>query len=305
MDNRVELRDFLVSRRARLTPEDAGVPTFGGVRRVPGLRREEVAHLAGVSVDYYNRLERGRATGISPEVLDAVARALRLDDVEREYLGDLFDALRHTPAAAHRRPRHEPVRPALRAVVDAIALPAFLQNARLEIVAANRLGHALYAEAGGFLDLPFSMPRFLFLDPRSRAFFQDWDRSTHNQVALLRSASGRFPGDAELLTLLEDLQASSETFRELWESHDVLKYRRGTKRYRHELVGTVEFVGESFDVSTDDELALLTYTYAPVSATAEAMRILDARASGVPSERAHTASVSAPDRTLSYRRAQG
>lgn len=195
MDSKAEIRDFLTTRRARLTPEQAGLQTFGGMRRVKGLRREEVAHLAGVSVDYYTRLERGKAAGTSPEVLNAIARALQLDEVESEHLRDLFSAVR--PAVRTPKVRQNSVRPTVQKVLDALDLPAFVQNHRLEVLAANPLGHALYAapDHAYRLPLPFSMPRFLFLDPRSPDFYPDWPRVAHNQVALLRSSAGRHPDD--------------------------------------------------------------------------------------------------------------
>jgi len=276
MDTRAEIRDFLTSRRARLTPEQAGVPTYGGVRRVPGLRREEVAHLAGVSVDYYNRLERGRATGISPEVLEAVARALQLDDVEHEHLRNLLHAARPSPLRAPRSRARQAVRPTVQKVLDALDVPGFVQNSRLEIVAANTLGQALYADAEGDhrLTLPFSMPHFVFLDPRSPDFYGDWSRVARNQVALLRTCAGRTPDDPELLALIGKLSTQSPQFRELWSTHDVLKYRKGPKNYHHPVVGDVEFIGESFDLSEDEDLALLTYTYEQNSPTAQAMTLL-------------------------------
>lgn len=276
MDQQAEIRDFLSSRRARLTPEAAGVPAFGGVRRVPGLRREEVAHLAGVSVDYYNRLERGRTRGASAEVIDAVARALQLDDGERAHLFDLFGA--PTPAAT-RRPRRQPptgVRPTVQAVLDGLTVPAFVQNARLEMIAANRLGAAVYAGPGETrMALPCSLPRLLFLDPRSADFYRDPERMMRSQVALLRTAVGRDPEDEALITLIGQLSARSADFRTLWAAHDVLRHREGTKRFRHPVVGDLDFVGESFDLSSDPTLALLVYTVEPDSPTAEALRLLD------------------------------
>ncbi|MGP5292607.1 putative DNA-binding protein [Corynebacterium xerosis] len=276
MDTRAEIRDFLTSRRARLSPEQAGVPTYGGVRRVAGLRREEVAHLAGVSVDYYNRLERGRATGISPEVLASVACALQLDEVEHEHLRNLHHAARPSPLQAPRSRARHAVRPTVQKVLDALDLPAFVQNSRLEIVAANALGQALYADAEGDhrLELPFSMPSFVFLDPRSPAFYGDWSRVARNQVALLRTSAGRTPDDPELLALIGKLSTQSPHFRELWATHDVLKYRKGPKNYHHPVVGDIEFIGESFDLSEHEDLALLTYTYETNSPTEQAMTLL-------------------------------
>ncbi|WP_111768121.1 helix-turn-helix transcriptional regulator [Nakamurella deserti] len=275
MDQQAEIRDFLASRRARLSPEDAGVPLFGGTRRVPGLRREEVAHLAGVSVDYYNRLERGRARGVSAEVLDAVARALQLDDVERDHLFDLFG----TPAqsATRRPPRARPsgVRPTVQAVLDGLSMPAFVQNARLEMIAANQLGRALYAAPGEQqMTLPFSLPRLLFLDPRSADFYREPARVMRAQVALLRTAAGRDPDDEALVQLVGQLSTRSADFRTLWATHDVQRYREGVKRFRHPVVGDLDFVGESFELASDPSLVLLTYTVEPGSPTAEALRLL-------------------------------
>ena len=274
MDKQAEIRDFLATRRARLTPEQAGVPTFGGVRRVPGLRREEVAHLAGVSVDYYDRLERGKAPGISREILEAVSRALQLDDIEREHLKDLFAAIRPGRPRTPKPRTRAVIRPTVQAVLDSMTMPAFVLNSRLEILAANPVGRALYAGEDGKLALPFSVPRFLFLDPRAPEFYRGWDLVTRNQTALLRSAVGRAPGDHELIRLIGELSTQSETFRTLWASHNVLKHREGRKRYHHPVVGDLEFIGESFDLSRDDDLALLTYTYEKNSATEQAIMLL-------------------------------
>lgn len=275
MDQQAEIRDFLSSRRARLSPDAAGVPAFGGVRRVPGLRREEVAHLAGVSVDYYNRLERGRTRGVSAEVLDAVARALQLDDGEREHLFDLFDAQAPTSTRRPRRHRTTGVRPSVQAVLDGLAMPAFVQNARLEMIAANRLGSAVYAAPGQIrMELPCSLPRLLFLDQRSADFYRDPERMMRNQVALLRTAVGRDPDDDALITLIGQLSARSADFRSLWAAHDVLRHREGPKRFRHPVVGDLDFVGESFDLSSDPTLALLVYTVEPDTPTADALRLL-------------------------------
>jgi transcriptional regulator with XRE-family HTH domain len=275
MDRQAEIRDFLVSRRARLSPEAAGVPRFGGVRRVPGLRREEVAHLAGVSVDYYNRLERGRARGVSSEVLDAVARALQLDDVEREHLFDLIGTAAPAPVRRPRRSRTAAIRPTVQAVLDGLPMPAFVQNQRLEMIAANPLGLALYAPPGADrMTLPFSLPRLLFLDPRSADFYREPERVMRAQVALLRTAVGRDPEDQELVHLVGQLSTGSADFRRLWAAHDVQRFREGAKRFHHPVVGDLDFVGESFELASDPSLVLLTYTVEPLSPTAEALRLL-------------------------------
>lgn len=275
MEQQAEIRDFLSSRRARLSPGDAGVPQFGGIRRVPGLRREEVAHLAGVSVDYYNRLERGRARGVSAEVLDAVCRALQLDDVERDHLFDLFGAPAPPIARRPRRTRPSGVRPTVQAVLDGLSMPAFVQNSRLEMVAANDLGAALYAGPGETrMQMPLSLPRLLFLDPRSADFYRDPEQMMRSQVALLRTAVGRDPDDEALINLIGQLSARSADFRTLWAAHDVLRHREGAKKFRHPVVGDLDFVGESFDLSSDPTLVLLVYTVEPASPTAAALALL-------------------------------
>ena len=185
MDNRSEIRDFLTSRRARITPEQAGLPAYGSTRRVPGLRREEVALLAGVSVDYYTRLERGNARGASDTVLDALARALQLDEAERAHLFDLARATNAINAArASRRPAGPQVRPAVQRILDSMAAtPAYLRNGRMDILAANQLGRALYAPVFDSSAQPANHARFIFLDPGATEFFADWDRAAGDTVA--------------------------------------------------------------------------------------------------------------------------
>ncbi|GAA1974414.1 helix-turn-helix transcriptional regulator [Microbacterium pumilum] len=268
-----EIRSFLTSRRARITPEEAGVPVFGGARRVPGLRREEVAHLAGVSTDYYAKLERGRTRGASREVLDAIAHALQLDDTEREHLLNLVDV---TAAPHRRKPRPKTpmaVTAGTQAVLDAITVPAIVQNARLDVVAANALGSALYPlpPKGGEL---FNAAVFQFLDPRAEDFFIDFARAKRNAVALLHQAAGRDPFDDALIRLIGQLSMQSDEFRSLWASHDVIRYQRGTKRYRHPDVGDLEFGYESFDLTTEPGLTMLVYTVEPHSPTAERIALL-------------------------------
>ncbi|RLP75562.1 XRE family transcriptional regulator [Mycetocola tolaasinivorans] len=277
MDSRrTEIKTFLASRRARISPEDAGVPTFGGTRRVPGLRREEVAHLAGVSVDYYARIERGHTAGVSPEVLDAIAGALRLTEAEHEHLFDLVDATR--PVSPGRRtPRRggtARVSQNLQLVLDAMDIPAFVQNVRGDHVASNAIGRALYGDPGDDPAVPFNYSRFVFLNPRATAFYRDLDRMKHNNVALLRQAVGRAPQDEGLQQLVGELSTSSAEFARLWASHDVLRYRSGTKRYHHALVGDIEFGYETFEVTGHPELLMLVYTVEPASPTAEAMQLL-------------------------------
>lgn len=273
MDSNAEISSFLTTRRARLTPEAAGVPRYSGVRRVPGLRRDEVAHLAGVSTDYYARLERGRIAGASQEVLEAIARALQLDVDEREHFFALVQISQRP-----RRPRptanRSVIRPGIQRVLDSIDSPAFVQNARVERLAANGIGRALYSLPADGSGDRYDYALFLFLDPRSREFHRDYERAKHNVVALLHAATARDPYDHDLIDTIGTLSTHSQEFRELWASHDVFRYRSGAKRLTHALVGDLEFGYESFELSTDPGLVMLVYTVEPGSATADAMRML-------------------------------
>jgi transcriptional regulator with XRE-family HTH domain len=270
-----ELRDFLASRRAKLTPQEVGVPTYGGRRRVPGLRREEVAHLAGVSVDYYTRLERGRTTGASPEVLDAVATALRLSPVERAHLLELVGFSRPSRVRKARTAARAQVRSSLQSALDAMSVPALVNNERQDMIATNHLARAIYPHATENAGVPFNHSRFQFLDPRARDFYVDYDLATRNNVALLRAAAGHHPFDEELIRLVGQLSTQSEAFRVLWASHDVIEYQHGLKRYRHPVVGDLSFDFESFQMPTDPGLTMLIYTAQPGSPTEEALRILE------------------------------
>lgn len=254
---------------------------FPGMRRVTGMRREEVAFLAGISVDYYTRLERGRVHGISEEILEAVSRALRLDDVEHEHLLSLVEALRPATTRQVRRPKQESMAEQdvlLHRVLDAIDVPAIIQRSRLDVVAANRIGWELYPQAKQYLTRgegkPFNHLRFQLLDPRAQDFYLDWELAVRNGVAVLREAAGRDRADEELFALIGELSAKSELFRTLWASHDVLRYRRGPKRYRHPVVGELALDSQSFTVAGDETLSLVVYTAEPGSPTADALEIL-------------------------------
>ena len=273
MDNRGEIREFLASRRARITPEQTGLPVYGGTRRVPGLRREEVAMLAGLSVDYYTRMERGNLSGVSESVLDALARALELDEAERAHLFDLARA-----AAPLRRPRRAAptrVRPTVQRILDVMTgTPALVRNGRFDILAGNALGRALYSQMFENAVRTPNTARFVFLDPRSSDFFLEWGRSAEDVVAILRSEAGRHPHDRELSDLVGELSMRSETFRTLWAAHDVSFHRTGIKRLHHPVVGALDLTFEVLELPADAGQTVLVYGAEPGSRSAEGLGLL-------------------------------
>jgi transcriptional regulator with XRE-family HTH domain len=284
MDRSTEIREFLRTRRARVTPEQAGIAPHPGARRVPGLRREEVAQLAGVSVDYYVRLERGRTQGVSQTVLEAVARALQLDETERAHL---FDLARPTAARARRKRPLSPqrVRPALYRALDALAVPAIVQGRRMDVLAANRLGHALVTDFAARPHRERNAARFVFLDEAARALYTDWERVAGDCVATLRLYAGRHPDDPQLTELIGELSLHSETFRRLWADHDVVAHTTGAKRFHHPVVGDLALDYVVLAVEGDPEQTLVIYTPEPGSPSAEALAIL-ASWTGAPTARA-------------------
>src|SRR3954468_20501899 len=273
MDLRGEIRDFLTSRRARITLQDAGLKVFGP-RRVPGLRREEVATLAGLSVDYYNRMERGNLAGASDSVLEAVADALRLDEAERAHLRDLARASQ--PSARGRRRSATPtIRPSVQWMLDSMtASAAFAENGRLDALGANRLGRALYPAV--FSEGPHSgnWARFIFFSPEARSLFADWDRAAKDSVAILRSEAGRSPHDRELTDLVGELATQSEEFRGLWAAHNVRLHTKGVKRFNHPIAGELELSFNRLEVTADPGLMLVVYSAEPGSRSAEAFGLL-------------------------------
>ena len=273
MDNRSEIREFLTSRRARITPQQAGLPVFGGTRRVLGLRREEAAMLAGVSVDYYTRLERGNLKGVSEIVLDALARGLRLDEAERAHLFDLARAAGPTTARPRRRPLPQ-VRSSVQRILESMTVPAFVQNGRLDVLAANRLGCALYSEMFADPVRPANLARFVFSNPRSRDFFGDWDRAANDTVAILRSEAGRDPYDGGLSDLVGELATRSEEFRTRWAAHNVRLHRTGVKHVCHPVVGDLDLTFEMMELAADPDLHILTYTAEPGTRSEEGLRLL-------------------------------
>ncbi|MET0764389.1 MAG: helix-turn-helix transcriptional regulator [Blastococcus sp.] len=275
MDNRNEVRDFLASRRARITPQQAGLPVYGGHRRVKGLRREELAMLAGVSVDYYTRLERGNLSGASDSVLEAIARALQLDEAESQYLFDLARAAGPAPARARRGSPQPKVRPSVQAMLDAMTgAPAVLRNDRLDILATNPLGRALYSELYRDPVRPANHARFAFLDPRAHDFWADWERAAHDTVGILRTAAGRNPYDKLLTALIGELSTRSEEFRTRWAAHNVNLHRTGNKVINHPVVGRLELMFDTLELAADPGLTMLVYTAEPASPSADALHLL-------------------------------
>jgi transcriptional regulator with XRE-family HTH domain len=273
VDDRNEIRQFLTSRRARITPEQAGLPVYGANRRVPGLRREEVALLAGVSVDYYTRLERGNLGGVSEAVLDALARALQLDEAERGHLFDLARAA--SPTARPRRGAvKQGVRPGVQRILDALDAPADVRNGRGDILAANRLGYALYSEL--YIDpvRPANVARFLFLSPRAQDFFPDWEGTANDLVATLRTEAGRNPHDRALQDLVGELSTRSQEFRTRWAAHNVRQHQTGRKRLHHPVVGDLELTYEVLALPADPGLSLVVYGAEPRSASQDGLRLL-------------------------------
>jgi transcriptional regulator with XRE-family HTH domain len=273
-DGRTEIRDFLSSRRARLTPEKAGLPAYGGNRRVKGLRREEVAMLAGVSVDYYVRMERGNLSGASESVLDALASALQLDDAERDHL---FALAREASTRPARRKRTPPpvVSPAVQQVLDAITeAPAWVRNGRHDIVAINQLGRALYSPVLADPRRPANTTRFVYLDPTAEQFFVDYDQIARDAAAMLRLEAGRNPHDQALIELVGELSTQSALFRQRWASQDVRYHRSGRKRLRHPVVGQLDLSFLACELPSEPGLQLNIYTAAAGTPTADGLKLL-------------------------------
>ncbi len=272
MDAASELSEFLTSRRGKVTPEQAGLPSYGQ-RRVPGLRREEVASLAGVSVEYYKRLERGNASGASGAVLDALADALRLDDAERAHLFDLARATSPITPRRRRAPAQR-VRPVVQRILDSIQAPATVSNMRGDYLAANQLGRVLYAPLFESREQPPNSARFTFLDPAAQTFFVDWEKAAKDLVATLRSMAGRNPYDRALSDLVGELSTRSDAFRAWWAAHNVRYHQTGTKRLQHPVVGEIELSYEVMELAADTELRLAIFTAEPGSRSEEALNLL-------------------------------
>ena len=273
--NSGDVRDFLVTRRAKITPQQAGLTFYGGNRRVPGLRREEVAMLAGVSADYYARLEKGNLSGVSDSVLEAISGALQLDEAERLHLLDLARAANTSQARAARRPTPQHIRPGIRLVLDGMSdIPAFVRNGRLDILAVNALGRALHSPIFASQARPANFARFQFLDPAARDFYPAFGEATRTTVALLRTEAGRAPFDKYLTALIGELSTRSEEFRTLWAAHDVRLHRSGLKHFRHPAVGTLDLMFEAMALEADEGLTLTAYTAEPGTPSHDGLKLM-------------------------------
>lgn len=268
-----DVRQFLMSRRAAVLPSEVGLPAAGADRRVPGLRREEVAALAGVSVEYYTRMEKGHIAGASDSVLSSIASALRLNDVEREYLFDLARAT-IVPARGHAAPRPEPVvRPSVQRLIDAMTVPAIVQTTAQDIVGVNALAREMYSPLFEIDPVP-NFARFNYLDPRSQEFFVDWEWSRRTTAAILRLEVGRDPMNSRLTALIAELSAGSPWFADDWATSNVHEHRNGVKSFRHPVVGVLEVAFDVFEAPGDPGLKLVSYSAPAGTATAEKFALL-------------------------------
>jgi len=275
MDSRTEAREFLASRRALISPERAGVDPTPGRRRVPGLRRDEVARLAGVSVDYYTRVERGNLAGVSDAILDAIAGALELDRAEHDHLYDLARAANTSARKAPKRPPSTGLQSAAQYLLDSITgAPAFISNNRMDMVAANILGYALYSDMYQGAARPANHSRFIFLDPRAFDFYPDWKRAANVNVAILRRDAGRYPHDKGITDLVGELSVRSEEFRTRWAAHNVRRHYSGAKTFQHPVVGLLELPYLVMELEDEPGHSLTVYPAVPGSASDEALKIL-------------------------------
>ncbi|NNN35962.1 helix-turn-helix domain-containing protein [Streptomyces sp. S3(2020)] len=272
LDRRAELSEFLRTRRARLKPQDVGLPDFGRHRRVPGLRREELAQLAGVSVAYYTRLEQGNGRNVSAEVLDAISRALRLTDAEHAHLTHLAKPKQHKKKQAGRT---QQVRGALLQLLDSIdGVPAYISGRRSDVLAWNRMAAALFGDWSALPPQERNWARMVFLRPEYRDLFTQWESKAADIVSYLRMDAGCHPDDPRLSALVGELSVKSEEFRRLWATHDVKEKGYGVKHFRHPLVGELSLSFESFRLPDDSEQVLIIYHAEPGSASAQALRLL-------------------------------
>lgn len=268
-----ELADFLRRARAARDPRDTALPADGRIRRVPGLRREEVALLAGVSTDYYTRLEQGRRIVPSTQVLDAIARALDLDEAGRQHLRDLVgaaDVPRSRPRAAVQR-----VRPGLHRLLESLdSQPALILGRRTDVLAANRMARALFADFDRLPARERNYARWMLLSDDARALFVDWEQQARNAVESLRLDAGRVPDDPGTQQLVGELSLASAEFRRWWSEHQVHQRTFGAKRLRHPVVGELTVDYETLTLPADGDQTLFVYTTAPGSRSREALNLL-------------------------------
>ncbi len=275
MDNRAEVKDFLITRREKVSPEEVGLPA-GANRRVKGLRRSEVAALAGVSVEYYTKIERGHISGASPEILDALAKALRLDDAERAHLFDLAHAASPVARPPRRRsPKCWTPHPSLQWVLDAVTDgPAFVRNGRMDILATNPLARAFYRDVFDMPGQPPNIARFTFLDERANEFYPDWEAFADVTVEILRTEAGRDPHNKDLHDLIGELSTRSAEFRTRWGSHNVRHHGTGFKTFRHPVVGEMTLAYEGMEMESEPGLSITIYAAEPGTPAADRMRLL-------------------------------
>ncbi|WP_030976530.1 helix-turn-helix transcriptional regulator [Streptomyces sp. NRRL S-1824] len=287
LDRRAELSEFLRTRRARLKPDDVGMPSHGRHRRVPGLRREELAQLAGVSVAYYTRLEQGNGRNVSAEVLDSIARALRLTDAEHAHLTHL--AKPKQQRSKYRAPKRQQVRVALQQLLESMeGVPAYIGGARSEILAWNPMAAALFGDWGKLPPAERNWARLTFLSPEYRELFLDWDSKASDIVSYLRLYAGQHPEDSDLSALVGELSVKCEEFRRLWATHDVKEKSHGMKRMRHPLVGDLTLAYETMNLPDDHEQFLCVYHAEPGSTSAEALRLLASWGTNTVQTNSHT-----------------
>ncbi|MET9631902.1 helix-turn-helix transcriptional regulator [Lentzea sp. NPDC006480] len=270
VDPRTELSEFLRGRRARLSPDDVGLPRYGRTRRVPGLRREELAQLAGVSVAYYTRLEQGNGRNVSEEVIDSIARALRLNEAEHTYLRNLTKG----PHGGKKKSARSQVRPNLQHLLDSVGVPAYVGGRRADVLAWNPMAAALFGDWGQLPPRERNWARFIFLQPSYQQLFLNWESKAADVVGYLRMDAGCYPDDPELTALIGELSVKSELFRQLWAKHDVKEKNFGTKLLHHPLVGDLTLQYESLRMPAEPDLFFTTYYAEPGTPSAEALQLL-------------------------------
>ena len=275
MDDKATLADFLRLARARLTPAEVGLPLNrnAAARRVPGLRREEVAHLAGVSVDYYARMEQGRVTQASDAVINALAQVLHLGEAERSYLFSLLSA--STGGRTQQRRRTHTVRESVRTIMASLnTQPAFVLGVGMDVLAMNDLAKSLMKDFTVETGLDRSLARWTFLDPAARTLYLDWNIIACDVAALLRHDARTHPNDRALNELIGELTVKSDEFRGWWGQHRVWECTFGLKRFEHPVVGRVDVNYETFPVPGEPDQQLLVYSTEPGSSSSDALRIL-------------------------------